>query len=289
MKPASFKYFYPKDLPEVFSLLEKYGSRARLLAGGQSLVPLMNFRLSRPDFLVDLNGISELSFIRNKSSNIEIGAMTRARTIEGDHLIGLHVPMLRIATTQIAHLPIRSRGTIGGSLANADPAAEYPAVALALNMDLVVESVGGERRIAAKDFFLDSLTTALAPNELLTKIIVPKIPKGSGFAFIEIARRRGDFAIAGVATQLTLSGENVKTVSLALFGVGPVPTRLVAAERVILRDGINDKAIKAAATAVEDEIDPIGDLHATAEYRRRLAGVICKRALKQAVSNARNA
>ena len=164
MKPASFKYFYPKDLPEVFSLLEKYGSRARLLAGGQSLVPLMNFRLSRPDFLVDLNGISELSFIRNKSSNIEIGAMTRARAIEGDHLIGLHVPMLRIATTQIAHLPIRSRGTIGGSLANADPAAEYPAVALALNMDLVVQSVGGERRIAAKDFFLDSLTTALAPG-----------------------------------------------------------------------------------------------------------------------------
>ena len=203
MKPASFEYFCPKDLYEVLLLMDKYGSRARLLAGGQSLVPLMNFRLSRPDFLVGLNGISELSFIQNKSQYIEIGAMTRARTIENNHLVQQHVPLLYKATTQIAHLPIRSRGTIGGSLANADPAAEYPAVALALDMEFVVKNLRGERRIKAKDFFLDSLTTTLEPNELLTKIIVPKATKGRGFAFIEISRRRGDFAIAGVAVQVT--------------------------------------------------------------------------------------
>ena len=288
MKPASFEYFCPKDLSEVLLLMDKYGSRARLLAGGQSLVPLMNFRLSRPDFLVDLNGISELSFIQNKSRYIEIGAMTRARTIENNHLVQQHVPLLYKATTQIAHLPIRSRGTIGGSLANADPAAEYPAVALALDMEFVVKNLRGERRIKAKDFFLDSLTTTLEPNELLTKIIVPKVTQGRGFAFIEISRRRGDFAIAGVAVQVTLSGQKVKTVSLAFFGVGSVPMRLVAAERVILRDGINDKAIKAAANIVEDEIDPISDFHATADYRRRLAGVITIRALKQAALSARN-
>lgn len=287
MKPAPFDHCAPTDMDEVLSLLRDHAPEARLLAGGQSLVPLLNFRLSRPSLLIDLNRVADLAYIREESDYLAIGAMTRERVVENSDLVRWKAPLLHEATTHIAHLPIRSRGTIGGSIANADPAAEYPAVATALDCVMVARSVGGERLIDASDFFEDVLTTALAPDELLTEIRVPKIPSGSGSAFVEIARRHGDFALAGVAAQVTLSGETVSEIRLAACGVGSGPIRLIAAEEVIRTGGVGDAAIAAAAKAASEEVEPFGDLHATEAYRRRLAGVMTGRALATAIERAR--
>jgi len=266
--------------------LSAHGDEARPLAGGQSLVPLLNFRLSRPSLLVDLNRIADLAYIKDGGDHLAIGGMTRERAIEDSDLVRKEVPLLQEATTQIAHLPIRSRGTIGGSLANADPAAEYPAVVLALECELVAQSVRGERQIKAADFFEDVLTTALAPDELLTEVIVPKAPSGSGSAFVEIARRHGDFALAGVAAQITFSTGTPTDVRLAVCGAGTTATRLTVAEEIILQDGVGAEAIKAASDAAAQAVDPMSDLHASAEYRRRLVGVMTGKAIEKAARRA---
>ncbi|MEE8334246.1 MAG: xanthine dehydrogenase family protein subunit M [Alphaproteobacteria bacterium] len=282
MKPAPFEHLAPADVTEALTLLRDHAPDARLLAGGQSLVPMLNFRLSRPGLLIDLNGIADLAYIRDQGDHLAIGAMTRERAIEDSELVREAVPLLHEATLRIGHLSIRNRGTIGGSLANADPAAEYPAVVLALDCEMVIRSAHGQRRVAAGDFFQGALTTAIEPDELLAEIVVPKAPAGSGSAFVEIARRRGDFALAGVAAQVTLSGGDVTGVRLAACGVGDGPVRLVDAERIILRDGLGEKAVKAAGRAAADEVDPTGDLHASADYRCRLAGIMVMRALTTA-------
>jgi carbon-monoxide dehydrogenase medium subunit len=289
MKPASFSRLVPTSVAEALAMLGTHAPEACVLAGGQSLVPMMNFRLARPAVLVDLNRVSELACIRDEGDHLAIGAMTRERTIENSNLVRAASPLLHEATLHIAHLPIRSRGTIGGSIANADPAAEYPAVVLALDATLVVQSVRGERRIPADEFFDGVLSTALEPDEILTEIIVPKMPAGSGAAFVEIARRHGDFALAGVAAQLTLSGEAVSNVRLAACGVGPCPIRLVNAEAHVLAEGLSESAVKAAVRAAALEVDPDGDVHATVEFRRHLAGVMTKRALVKAGERARQA
>ena len=286
MKPPPLDICIPTGVSEALSLLSEYGTDARLLAGGQSLVPLLNFRLSRPEILIDLNRVAGLSFIKGIGDHLEIGAMTREREIENSELIGEHAPLLQEATTYIAHLPIRSRGTIGGSLANADPAAEYPAVALALDFVFVAQSVRGERKIKAAEFFEDILTTTLQPDEILTKIIVPKIPNNSGTAFVEIARRHGDFALAGAAAQISFKNHHPYEARLSVCGAGPTAIRLLAAEKIILRDGVSQNSIKAAAAAASAAADPIADPHASTSYRRRLIGVVVSRAIARAAERA---
>ena len=279
MKPAPFNYIVPTSIDEALALLEEHAPDARLLAGGQSLVPMMNFRLSQPSHLIDLNCIPDLAFIHDNKDHISIGAMTRERTIEESSLVRSSIPLLYEATRHIAHLPIRSRGTIGGSISNADPAAEYPAALLTLDGEMVVRSKQGKRRIKASDFFKGIMDTAIEPNELLVEIIVPKVPPGTGFAFVEISRRHGDYALAGIAAQMTLSGKTVKNLRLAACGVGPCPIRLNDAEKQIIDDGLTEKSIQSAAKAAALEVDPETDLHATADYRRRLTAVLTRQAL----------
>lgn len=277
MKPARFDYLAPDSIDEAVSLLAARAPDARPLAGGQSLVPMMNFRLARPAALVDLNRIRELAYVEDRGDHLAIGAMTRERTIENSALVREAAPLLREATIHIGHLPVRSRGTIGGSLANADPAAEYPAAAVALGCELAVRSLRGTRRIAAAEFFDGPLSTVMEADELLTEIVVPKAPDGSGSAFVEIARRHGDFALAGVAAQTTPGAGS--SVRLAACGAGPGPLRLTKTEAA-LRDGCSAEDAARVAAA---EVDPDDDLHASAAYRRRLVGVMTKRAVATAM------
>lgn len=286
MKPAPFVHVAPGTVAEAVALLAEHAPDARVLAGGQSLVPVMNFRLSRPSVLVDLNRIAELAYIRDDGDHLTIGAMTRQRTIENSDLAKQAAPLLHAATLNIGHLPIRSRGTIGGSISNADPAAEYPAAALALDCEMILQGANGERRVAAADFFEGVLATATEPDELLSAIVVPKAPANSGAAFVEIARRRGDFALAGVAAQIELSGKNVVSARLAACGVGPGPVRLSGAEAKLRADDLSDDTVKAAARVAATEVAPETDLHATADYRRRLTAAMTQRAVMQALENA---
>ena len=287
MKPATFQYLAPDNLQGAMEYLSENAPDANLLAGGQSLVPMMNFRLARPKVLIDLNLIPELAFIREDKNHLVIGAMTRERDIENDKLVHEHSPLLHRATLNIGHLPIRSRGTIGGSIANADPAAEYPAVILALDASLKALSVRGAREIPAEEFFEGALSTALDADEILTEIRIPKAPEDSGAAFEEIARRKGDFALAGVAAQVTLKKGIIKGVRVAACGVGAGPIRLRNAEEIVRGQSITDELIAAAGQAASAEVEPEGDVHATADYRRKLAGIMTRRAILKAIECAK--
>ncbi|MEE2995911.1 MAG: xanthine dehydrogenase family protein subunit M [Pseudomonadota bacterium] len=286
MKPASFSRLVPTTVPEAIKMMGDHTHDARLLAGGQSLVPMMNFRLARPAVLVDLNCIPDLSYIDDRGDLLAIGAMTRQREIENSDLVRTACPLVHDATLNIAHLPIRSRGTIGGSISNADPAAEYPATMLALDAVLVAQSVRGTRQIDAADFFDGVLTTTLEADEILTEIRIPKAPANSGAAFVELSRRRGDFALAGVAAQVTLDAGKIAEVQLAACGVGPSPVRLRDAEDRIRGAGLTEDALSKAREAASSAVDPDGDVHATADYRRKLAGVMTGRAVQKAAARA---
>lgn len=286
MKPASFDHFAPSSVAEALDLLAEHGPDAKILAGGQSLVPVLNFRLARPSVLIDLNRIPDLAYIDAANGHVAIGAMTRQRAVGGSQEVATHAPLLSEATHHIGHLPTRSRGTIGGSLSNADPAAEYPAVALALDAVMVVQSKRGERLIAAGDFFQGLLTTAIEPDEILTSVAFPKIAPGTGCAFEEIARRHGDFALAGVAAQVTVVDGAVTDARFAACGVGPGAVRLSDAEAIIRSEGPTDKAIAAAAETATKQVDPSGDVHGSAAYRRRLAGAMAARAIAEAARRA---
>ncbi len=284
MKPAPFAYHDPMSVEEALDLLERYGGEAKLLAGGQSLMPLLNFRLSRPAALVDLNGIAGLRYIREENSQLRLGAMTRQRAIEFSPLIRQRLPLLQEATALVGHLPIRTRGTIGGSLAHADPSAEYPAVATALDAELVVRGPRGERVVRAGEFFVSYLTTALAPDEILIEVRLPAAPPTSGWAFEEFSRRHGDFAIVGIAALLAADGERCRRARLAAAGVGPKPIRLRAAEEILEHDGLNDRSVEAAAARAAELVEPDSDIHASAEYRRHLTRVLTRRAIRRAAA-----
>ena len=286
MKPPRFDYRAPESLDEALDLLADSGPDARILAGGQSLVPVLNFRLARPGLLIDINRIAELAGIDDKDDRLVIGATARQRAIEMSTVVARAVPLLHEATRYVAHLPIRTRGTVGGSIANADPAAEDPAVAAALEATMVCRSRRGERRIAAAGFFVDVLTTALEPDEMLVAVEFPKIPDGAGAAFAEISRRDGDFALAGVAAQLVLVDGRVRDARIAACGVGPAPLRFRDAEEILLDSGCEPEAIEAAADAVAASADPHDDVHASAAYRRQLAGAMARRALNDAHARA---
>ncbi len=290
MKPPKFDYCAPDSLDEALALLSRHGMDAKLLAGGQSLMPMLNFRLARPAMLIDLNRVPGLAGIENGAGTLRIGATTRQRDIEESRTVARAAPLLHEATRHIAHLPIRTRGTLGGSIANADPAAEDPAVAAALNATMICRSARGERRIEAAAFFVDVLSTALEPDEILTAIEFPAgAGPDTGSAFAEISRRDGDFALAGIAAQITLAGSKITNARIAGCGIGSAPRRIVEAEAALLGSAAGEAAIAAAAQAVSHAADPHDDVHASADYRRKLAGVMAARAIRTAVSRASGA
>ena len=286
MKPAKFDYWAPASVDEALGLLTRYGGEAKILAGGQSLVPLLNFRLSRPAALIDINRIPALAYIRAQDGEVRLGAMTRQRTIEFSPAIAERIPLLTEATRWVGHLPIRSRGTIGGSLAHADPSAEYPTVLTALGGSVVARGPKGERTIAGGELFETYLTTSLAADEILTEVRLPAPPAGAGYAFEELARRHGDFALVGIAAVIARQGERCTMARLATSGAGPVPLRLRAAEEILERDGLGDAAIEAAGRRASELVNPDSDIHASADYRRHLAGVLTQRAIKRALTKA---
>ncbi len=288
MKPAAFEYFRPRLLDEALSLLADYDGDAKPLAGGQSLIPAMNFRLAAPSVLIDLNGIPELAYIREESAGLRVGGMTRQRQIERSPLILEKASLIAETMPHIAHVAIRNRGTIGGSLAHADPAAELPAVMVALNAELEVSSTKGRRSVPAGEFFTGLFSTAIQPGELLTDIRVPFMAERSGSAFLEISRRHGDFALVGVAAVVRLDAQGLCTnARIALLSVGDRPMLAERAMAILTGQHPSAELIRAAAdAAAAGDIDPSSDIHASATYRRQLANVLTRRVLSRAFERA---
>lgn len=287
MKPPRFDYHAPATVDEALALLGRYGGEAKVLAGGQSLMPLLNFRLSRPAALVDLNRIPALAYIQEMDGQVRLGAMTRQRAVEFSPVVARRLPLLAEATRWVGHLPIRTRGTIGGSIAHADPSAEYPCVLTALEGEVVVRGPKGQRVLKPAELFQTYLTTSLVPDEILVEVRLPVLPAGAGFAFEEFARRHGDFAIVGIAAVVVLDGARCAKARLATAGAGPVPLRLRGAEEILEGQGLDDAAIQTAARRASELVEPDSDIHGSAEYRRHLTGVLTARALRRAVAVAK--
>jgi carbon-monoxide dehydrogenase medium subunit len=287
LKPPPFIYFAPDTLDEALELLREHGDDAKVLAGGQSLVPLLALRLARPSVLVDLNRLPGMSDISASNGTVIFGAMTRERQAERSELVRQRVPLLADALPLIGHAAIRTRGTVGGSLAHADPAAELPAVAMALDANLSVRSATrGERTIAASDFFKGFLSTSLHEDEVLTQITFPAARPGTGTSFMEAARRHGDFAIVGAGTSVTMEGGLVADARIVLIGVADTPLRRSEADRQLVGTSGDAAAVTAAAATAAADLAPPADLHGTSAYRRHVAGVMVRRALEQAISRA---
>lgn len=280
MKPPSFAYRDPTTLDDALALLAGEPD-ARALAGGQSLVPMLNFRLLHPAMLVDLNRIEGLAGIEADADGAAIGAMARQVDAERSDFLGKGWPLIRMALAHVGHLQTRSRGTIGGSLAHNDPAAELPAVMLALDAAMTAQCARGSRRIGAASFFVSALTTALRPDELLTKVHLPRPPSGAGFGFAELARRHGDFALAAAAAVLTRGGGG--HARIVVTGMGEGPRRIEAAERALVAGDFGEAALAAVAAEVSAHVAPLDDLHAPAWYRKKVAGVMAARACRQAI------
>ncbi len=287
MKPPRFDYLAPRSLDEALAHLAAHGDDAKVLAGGQSLVPLLNFRLVRPAYLVDLNEVTGLDGIRLQDGHLVIGAMARQRVVETSALARERCPLMTEALAQVGHVQIRNRGTVGGSLAHADPASELPAVVAALDGELVLQSARGRRTLSAERFFRGYLTTAAAPDELLAEVRVPVTPPRTGSAFVELSRRHGDFAIVGVAATVTVSAAGVCTAcSIALTGVGGTPVSAREAARALVGVAPSPDACAEVGRRVSDAVEPEGDLHASSDYRKQLAGVLTRRALVSASARA---
>lgn len=288
MKPPPFNYHAPKTLAEALSHLAEYGDEAKPLAGGQSLIPTMNFRLAHPTVLIDLNGIPELAHIRATTDGLSIGAMTRQRQVERDPLVAEHQPLVHETMPYIAHPQIRNRGTFGGSIAHTDPASELPAVTTALDARFRAQSHRGARWISANDFFVDLFQTALEPDELLVEIVLPMLPPRTGYSFRELSRRHGDYALVGVTATMTVDEQGVcQQARLVYFSVGPKPMAAHQATALLKGQKPTAEAIEAAAeTAATQEIDPHQDIHASANYRRHLAKVLARQVLTEAANRA---
>jgi len=287
LKPAPFKYLAPSSLEEALAALAEGGPDIKVLAGGQSLVPAMNFRLAQPAVLLDINRLPGLDTIRIDNGSLRLGALTRQRRVELDSLVARNAPLLAEAMPYVAHPQIRNRGTLGGSLAHADPAAELPAVALALQARFRLCSARGERWVEAKDFFLGLFTTALEPDELLVEVELPPLPC-AGWAFLEFARRSGDYALMGVAARVELDEAGVcRRARLVYLNAGEGPAVAREAAALLENSPLSEPAIEtAAAYASEKEIDPWGNVHATPAYQRHLARVLTRRALRLASERA---
>jgi carbon-monoxide dehydrogenase medium subunit len=284
MKPAPFEYKVPRSLDEALEFLGQYGDEAKLLAGGQSLVPAMNFRIVQPSVLIDLNRVQELDIIHQNGQTLNIGAMTRERKLEFDPLVARLTPLLAEAMPSVAHPQIRNRGTLGGSLANADPAAELPVIMLTLGARFKVRSAADERWMDASDFFLGMFTTALNPGEVLAEIELPAMPARTGWSFMEVAPRAGDYALMGVATLVTLDEQNqCQSAKLVYLNAGDGPVDAKEAARSLEGETLTDAILEStAAFASGKEINPYGNVHTSPDYQRHLANVLTKKALKQA-------
>lgn len=289
MKPAPFEYHLPDSIQQTLELLHEHGGDVKLLAGGQSLVPAMNFRIVQPSVLVDLNRIGNLSYIDKDNGVLRIGAMTRDRELEFDPLIADWAPLLAEAVPFIAHPQIRNRGTVGGSIVHSDPAAEMPVLMLALNARFKVRSSSAERWVDAADFFKGMFTTVVAPDEILVEIELPRMAPKTGWSFMEVAPRKGDYALMGVAVQVTLDDQNkCKGAKLVFLNAGDGPVIAKEAAQSLAGEFLNEKNIEQAALlASEKEITPYGNIHTSPEFQRHLANVLTRRALNVAAKRAK--
>ena len=286
MKLPYVEYEAPTTMAEAVDLLAEHQDEASVLAGGQSLIPLMALRLARPAVLIDINGLSELSLVAVEDGRVTIGAMTREYVAEDSATIGDTVPLLAAALPLIGHEAIRSRGTIGGSLAHADPAAELPAVARALDAEFVVRGRAGERVVPAADWFEGYLATSRRPDEILAEVRFPAAGPGTGVAFLEVARRHGDFAIVGLAVSLTLADGVISDARLAFAGVSDVPVRAAEAEDLLIGERPSAELFAEAARVATAALDPPADLNGSPEYRKQIAATLVRRGLQAAADNA---
>ncbi|MCJ9728647.1 xanthine dehydrogenase family protein subunit M [Bradyrhizobium sp. PRIMUS42] len=282
MKPAPFDYVRPNSIAEAAETLASCGGDGKIIAGGQSLMPMINFRLVKPSVLVDINGLPDLSRIELNGNRLRIGATVRHYMTATDPVIMERIPILHEAMRHVAHLTVRNRGTFCGSVCHADPAAEMPLMTLLLDAEIVAKSSRGERRIAAPDFFLGSLVNSLEPDECVTMIEIDTLPADAGWAFEEFARRHGDFALASVGTTLRERDGRATDVRFGMMGVGEIPLRLPAVEALVEGQEVTPRLMDEVAELLGDTLTPNTDLHASADYRRHLAGGLAKRALADA-------
>jgi carbon-monoxide dehydrogenase medium subunit len=290
MKPAPFDYHAPETVPDVLALLAEFGDEARVIAGGQSLVPLLALRLATVEHLVDLNRVEELAGIDHRSDSVVVGAMVRHAMLAEDEKLKASVPLVARAAPFIGHFQIRNRGTLGGSLAHADPAAELPAVAMALEATMHVVGGAGRRSIPATEFFESTFTTALEPGEIIDGVEFPVWPGSTGFAVDELARRSGDFAIAGVACGVRIDDRgSIDRAAIGLFGMGPAPVRpAVAIDAIVGQSAASIDTKEIGRLAVTD-LEPPDDIHATTRVRRQVGAVLVERALNEAIAEATGA
>lgn len=284
MKPAAFDYFAPRSIEEATALLGEHGGDARVLAGGQSLVPAMNFRLARPAVLIDINNVPGLAGVREAGGMLSIGALTRHVVFEQPVATGPLAKLLPVVAHNIAHLPIRMRGTFGGSIAHADPAAEWCALTLALDAEVVVRSVDASRTIPAGDWFRSIFTTDIRDGEMVTEVRLPRLDDSWRCGFVEFNRRAGDFAIVSAVAAVRIEAGVIRAARIALGGVVDKPVRASAAEALLVGAAPGDAPFRAAADAARAAFEPFGDIHADAEYKSELVAVMARRALERAVA-----
>ncbi len=286
MIPGQFDYYSPTSLREAIGLLEEHGYDAKLLAGGQSLIPAMRFRLSLPGVLIDLNGLKDLEYVRESNGHLAIGALTREVELEESPIVQEKYTLLAEAARVIADPIVRSRATVGGNIAHADPANDHPAVMLAYNAQIIAQGPGGTRQIAADNFFVDLFENALSDNEILTEIRIPAPGPGSGGAYLKVERKVGDYAISAVAVQLTMSGDTCTSARIGLTNVSPVPMRASDAENILNGNVVTEDLIEAAGQAAAAACDPSPDLRGSVAYKRDLTRVLTKRAIRKAIERA---
>lgn len=286
MKPPVFRYVRARSLAEATAELAKEGGDAKVLAGGQSLVPMLNFRMAHPSALIDINQIPGLGEIKDEPGAVRIGALARHHAVEMSPLIAQKLPLIAAAAKHVAHVTIRNRGTFAGSLSHADPAAEWPLVARLFDAEIFTSTAGGGRTLKAQDFFVTYLTTALAEDEIVTAIRIPEPPPGTGWGFEEMSRRLGDFALAAVGVLVTVRNGVCSQARIALAGVGVTPLRVPRAEALLQGQQMTADVVEAAAAQAATECDPPTDIHASAALRRQLVSVLTRRALTAAIRRA---
>ncbi|HEX4418463.1 MAG TPA: xanthine dehydrogenase family protein subunit M [Kofleriaceae bacterium] len=289
MIPASFDYHVPATLDEAIALLGKLGDSAKILAGGQSLIPAMRFRLASPEVLIDLNRIRDLAFLEERDGYLAIGAMTREHALEAAPVVAAAYPLLFDTAKVIADPLVRNKATVGGNLAHADPANDHPATMLAYDAQIIARSASGTRTIAIDDLFVGLFETSLAPGEILTEIRVPRPGPGSGGAYLKLERKVGDYAVAAVAVQLTLTAGTIERIRIGLTNVSPIPMRARAAEATLLGVPLSDGVLEQAARAAAAECAPSADLRGQVDYKRDMVRVLTKRTVRRAVERAQGA
>lgn len=283
MIPGEFDYYSPTSLDEAVSLLVQHGEDAKILAGGQSLIPAMRYRLAIPETLIDINQIKDLEYIREDNGHLAIGALTRESDLETSDIVQNGYHLLADAAEVIADPLVRNLATVGGNIAHSDPANDHPAVMLAYGAEVIALGPNGTRSIPIDDFFIDLFENSLAENEILTEIRIPKPAANTGGAYIKIERKVGDYAISAVAVQLTMDGDVCKDVRIGLTNVSPVPMRATNAEQALIGQPLNDDVLEAAGQAAAAECDPSPDLRGTVEYKRDITRVLTKRAIRKAL------